>query len=99
MSIRAVTSRFAGVLDGFIERTGPTGDIPDMTLGLFSGFGEGNDRINLSTLHSAKGREFADPLRLAHWKGSGGRPVDGRFVPLATNAPQQTATLFDHLVG
>lgn len=46
------------VLDGFIERTGPAGDIPEMTLGLFSGFGEGNDRINLSTLHSAKGREF-----------------------------------------
>jgi superfamily I DNA/RNA helicase len=35
------------------------GDVQDMTLGLFSGFGEGNDRINLSTLHSAKGREFA----------------------------------------
>jgi DNA helicase-2/ATP-dependent DNA helicase PcrA len=30
-----------------------------MTLGPFSGFGEGNDRINLSTLHSAKGRQFA----------------------------------------
>ncbi len=29
-----------------------------MTLGQFSGHGEGNDRINLSTLHSAKGREF-----------------------------------------
>jgi ATP-dependent DNA helicase UvrD/PcrA len=47
------------VLDGFIERTGPAGDISDMTLGLFSGFGEGNDRLCLSTLHSAKGREFA----------------------------------------
>lgn len=46
-------------LDKFTERTGPDGDVPDMTLGLFSGFGEGNDRINLSTLHSAKGREFA----------------------------------------
>jgi DNA helicase-2/ATP-dependent DNA helicase PcrA len=30
-----------------------------MSLGLFSGHGEGNDRINLSTFHSAKGREFA----------------------------------------
>lgn len=47
------------VLDEFVERTGPDGDASDMTLGLFSGFGEGNDRINLSTLHSAKGREFA----------------------------------------
>jgi len=46
-------------LDAFIDRTAPDGDISDMTLGLFSGFGEGNDRINLSTLHSAKGREFA----------------------------------------
>lgn len=46
-------------LDTFIERTAPGGDVQDMTLGLFSGFGEGNDRINLSTLHSAKGREFA----------------------------------------
>jgi superfamily I DNA/RNA helicase len=46
-------------LDAFIERTGLEGDIEDMTLGLFSGFGEGNHRINLSTLHSAKGREFA----------------------------------------
>lgn len=46
------------VLDSFMERTGPAGDISEMTLGLFSGFGEGNDRINLSTLHSAKGREF-----------------------------------------
>lgn len=46
-------------LNKFIERTGPAGDIAGMTLGLFSGFGEGNDRINLSTLHSAKGREFS----------------------------------------
>jgi superfamily I DNA/RNA helicase len=47
------------VLDAFIARTAADGDVADMTLGLFSGFGEGNDRINLSTLHSAKGREFA----------------------------------------
>jgi hypothetical protein len=37
------------VLDGFIDLSGPTGDIPDMTLGVFSGFGEGSDRLNLST--------------------------------------------------
>jgi DNA helicase-2/ATP-dependent DNA helicase PcrA len=54
------TSAEEGVtLDAFIDRTAPDGDISEMTLGLFSGFGEGNDRINLSTLHSAKGREFA----------------------------------------
>jgi DNA helicase-2/ATP-dependent DNA helicase PcrA len=46
------------ILDSFIQRTRPDGDVADMTLGLFSGFGEGNDRINLSTLHSFKGREF-----------------------------------------
>jgi superfamily I DNA/RNA helicase len=45
-------------LDALIDRSRPEGDISGMTLGLFSGFGEGNDRINLSTLHSAKGREF-----------------------------------------
>jgi DNA helicase-2/ATP-dependent DNA helicase PcrA len=49
----------AATLDAFVARTGPEGDVQNMTLGLFSGFGEGNDRINLSTLHSAKGREFA----------------------------------------
>jgi DNA helicase-2/ATP-dependent DNA helicase PcrA len=47
------------VLEGFIERTGPTGDVSDMTLGVFAGFGDGGDRLNLSTLHSAKGREFS----------------------------------------
>jgi ATP-dependent DNA helicase UvrD/PcrA len=46
-------------LNAFIDRLGPEGDVPDMTLGLFSGYGEGNDRISLSTLHSSKGREFA----------------------------------------
>jgi DNA helicase-2/ATP-dependent DNA helicase PcrA len=29
-----------------------------MTLGQFAGFGDGADRVNLSSLHSAKGREF-----------------------------------------
>jgi superfamily I DNA/RNA helicase len=46
------------VLDTFIGRTGQKGDAAGMTLGLFAGLGEGNDRINLSTLHSAKEREF-----------------------------------------
>jgi DNA helicase-2/ATP-dependent DNA helicase PcrA len=47
------------ILDEFVARTAPGGDVSEMTLGLFSGLGEGNVRINLSTLHSAKGREFA----------------------------------------
>jgi superfamily I DNA/RNA helicase len=48
----------AEILAAFIERTSATGDVDDMTLGQFSGQGMGVDRINLSTLHSAKGREF-----------------------------------------
>ena len=45
-------------LDDFIARLGPTGDVNDLALGEFAGIGTGLDRINLSTLHSAKGREF-----------------------------------------
>jgi DNA helicase-2/ATP-dependent DNA helicase PcrA len=45
-------------LDDFIQRSRDDEEISTMTLGLFAGIGEGNDRINLSTLHSAKGREF-----------------------------------------
>ncbi|PNQ04015.1 ATP-dependent helicase [Sphingobium sp. SA916] len=46
------------ILDEFIDRLGPTGDVDDFPLGEFAGIGTGLDRINLSTLHSAKGREF-----------------------------------------
>jgi DNA helicase-2/ATP-dependent DNA helicase PcrA len=45
-------------LDALIERTSAGGVANEMTLGHFSGCGDGNDRINLSTLHSSKGREF-----------------------------------------
>jgi len=45
-------------LNAIIERTAEGGIAEEMTVGQFSGHGEGNDRINLSTLHSAKGREF-----------------------------------------
>lgn len=41
-----------------IARTAQGGTAETMTLGHFAGDGEGKDRINLSTLHSAKGREF-----------------------------------------
>jgi superfamily I DNA/RNA helicase len=47
-----------GYLTNFIERMSEDGDLEDMTLGIFSGVGLGVDRVNLSTLHSAKGREF-----------------------------------------
>jgi DNA helicase-2/ATP-dependent DNA helicase PcrA len=46
------------ILTHFIERTGEDDDLAGMTLSQFSGFGGGTDRLNLSTLHSAKGREF-----------------------------------------
>src|ERR1700680_5302083 len=49
----------ADPLGVLIERTSAGGPAEGMSLGQFSGCGDGNDRINLSTLHSAKGREFA----------------------------------------
>lgn len=45
-------------LRGFMARTADGGDVAGMSLAQFAGFGDGADRINLSTLHSAKGREF-----------------------------------------
>ncbi|CUX79880.1 DNA helicase-2 / ATP-dependent DNA helicase PcrA [Roseibaca calidilacus] len=45
-------------LDAFILKTAPGGANEEMTLGQFCGHGEGNNRINLTTLHSSKGREF-----------------------------------------
>lgn len=47
-----------GTLTDFLTRIGPAGDIDDFPLGEFAGIGTGLDRLNLSTLHSAKGREF-----------------------------------------
>lgn len=46
-------------LAAFIDRTAPHGDCAEMTLGQFAGRGEGSNFISLSTLHSAKGREFS----------------------------------------
>ena len=46
------------VLGRFMERAGAGGDVDGMSLAQFAGFGDGAGRINLSTLHSAKGREF-----------------------------------------
>lgn len=47
-----------GTLNDFLTRIGPAGDVDDFPLAEFAGIGRGRDRINLSTLHSAKGREF-----------------------------------------
>lgn len=46
------------ILNTFVGRLGHKGDVEDFPLGEFAGIGTGLDRINLSTLHSAKGREF-----------------------------------------
>jgi superfamily I DNA/RNA helicase len=53
-----------------IQRTGKGGVAEGTTLGQFSGSGVGNDRINLSTLHSAKGREFSLVIMFAMDYGS-----------------------------
>ena len=45
------------ILRAFITRA-REGDVAGMTLAQFAGFGDGANRINLSSLHSAKGREF-----------------------------------------
>jgi len=45
------------ILRAFIARA-REGDVAGMTLAQFAGFGDGATRINLSSLHSAKGREF-----------------------------------------
>ena len=46
------------ILTAFLARTAAGGDVEGMSLAQFSGYGGGSDRVNLSTLHSAKGREF-----------------------------------------
>lgn len=45
-------------LDLFIARTATGEDCSAMTLAQFAGQSDGNDSLHLSTLHSAKGREF-----------------------------------------
>ncbi|TBW32298.1 ATP-dependent helicase [Azotobacter chroococcum] len=45
-------------LASFASRIAPGGDHADMVLGELAGDGEHLDRLTLSTLHSAKGREF-----------------------------------------
>lgn len=45
-------------LASFMARIAPAGDRADMVLGELAGDGEHLDRLTLSTLHSAKGREF-----------------------------------------
>ena len=46
------------ILTAFLDRTAAGGDVEGMSLAQFAGYGDESDRVNLSTLHSAKGREF-----------------------------------------
>jgi DNA helicase-2/ATP-dependent DNA helicase PcrA len=48
----------AGNLSELIEKTDEGTEFAEFSLGMFSGKGEAHDRVNLSTLHSSKGREF-----------------------------------------
>ncbi len=54
---RTVTEDWDAI-DEMISRTDPTSTDGDMSLAHFGGRIEGSGRLNLSTLHSAKGREF-----------------------------------------
>lgn len=54
---RSLADEF-GTLNDFLTRIGSAGDVDDFPVAEFAGNGSGLDRINLSTLHSAKGREF-----------------------------------------
>lgn len=57
------------VLSQFLERIKDGGDHAKMTLSQFSGEGISSDRINLSSLHSAKGREFSVVILFAMDQG------------------------------
>lgn len=46
-----------GIIAELLRRTDPSGGL-DMTLDIFAGKVQGTGRVTLSTLHSAKGREF-----------------------------------------
>jgi superfamily I DNA/RNA helicase len=46
------------ILNAFVRRTDDGGDCAEMLLGEFAGMVEGGEFLTLSTLHSAKGREF-----------------------------------------
>jgi DNA helicase-2/ATP-dependent DNA helicase PcrA len=57
-------------LDTFIVRTHAGKDCADMTVAQFAGQSEGNESLHLSTLHSAKGREFPIVIMFGMDQGS-----------------------------
>lgn len=56
-------------LGEFMKRTALGGVAEEMTIGEFCGRGDAGDRVNLSTLHSSKGREFAVVVMFAMDQG------------------------------
>jgi superfamily I DNA/RNA helicase len=70
----------AATLAAFMTRVDFGGDREGMTLAQFSGEGGSADRINLSTLHSAKGREFTMVVLFA---------MDQGRIPWNNVGPQQ----------
>lgn len=68
------------ILATFIERTAEGGDCSEMVLGQFAGQGEGNNCINLSTLHSSKGREFSVVIMFG---------MDAGRIPRHNSSPRQ----------
>lgn len=63
------------ILADFIERISPEGDSHHMCLANLAGQSEGRDSLNLSSLHSAKGREF--PVVFIFGADVGRLPRDG----------------------
>ncbi len=68
------------VLSSFLENISVDGDYENLSLGQFSGFGQGGDCINLSTLHSSKGREFSVVIMFG---------MDAGKIPWNNPSPQQ----------
>lgn len=68
------------MLEEFIERTADGGDSAEMLLGVFAGQGEGKKCINLSTLHSSKGREFSVVIMFG---------IDDGRIPRGNSTPRQ----------
>lgn len=66
------------ILRSFMEEIGPDGNIDDFTLGGFAGLGNGIESIQLSTLHSSKGREFDVVILFAIEEGKLPRRRSGR---------------------
>jgi DNA helicase-2/ATP-dependent DNA helicase PcrA len=66
------------ILDTFIGRTQADKDCAEMTVAQFAGQGEGNESLQLSTLHSAKGREF--PIVIMFGMDQGNIPRRDRAI-------------------